>query len=596
MELMSTMVARADCRSRGSTAWVTRSVPRTLVAYIRSHSRGSPSSTRVTPNAPPALLTTTSQRRSDATPSVTDSGSVTSMTRARADPPLCSMLDTTSSSFSRRRPATTTSKPSRESRLAMAAPMPVPPPVMRAVGRDWSLLWWSLVTPPRIGVAAGQRVSRRAAASRSPAVVTLSARTSPWTTRTRSPRRSTRPASSVAARETACARSSTSRRKPWGVWTARSAERSGVPTTRPPSSTCLIVSTTAVPGTTATAPPTTAATTRSKTSTGVRHRAASCTRTMSTSSGRARRPAATESPRSTPPTTTVTRLVEPTSRHTPSASERACSRCEGGTTSTTSATAAHDRTPRRACPSRGTPARGTNALGTPAPRREPAPAATTMTPTRPAPVSLFRTLLESGSEDLVEDGLCLLLVGLLRERQLGDEDLTGLGEHALLAGRQATVLVPTPQVTNDLGDLDDVARRELLEVRLVATRPVGRLLRVRGAQDLEHPVQALLAHDVADTHEVAVLGGDLDRQVTLSDLELQVELVLSLDRSCVDLFDECSPVVGVHDRLADLENHLLFSPFATSRLSRSCAHRDLRIWHHRRSEPQWEAGAPRLTS
>ena len=37
---------------------------------------------------------------------------------------------------------------------------------------------------------------------------------------------------------------------------------------------------------------------------------------------------------------------------------------------------------------------------------------------------------------------------------------------------------------------------------------------MRRAQDLEHPVQALLADDVADTHEVAVLGGDLDRQVT----------------------------------------------------------------------------------
>src|SRR4051812_28723708 len=155
MELMSTIVARADCRSRGSAAWVTRSVPRTLVAYIRSHSCGSPSSTRVTPSAPPALLTTTSQRPSDATPVVTDSGSVTSMTRARADPPPSSMLATTSSSFSRRRPATTTWKPSCDSRLATAAPMPVPPPVMRAVGRDWSLLRWSLVTPPRIGVAAG---------------------------------------------------------------------------------------------------------------------------------------------------------------------------------------------------------------------------------------------------------------------------------------------------------------------------------------------------------------------------------------------------------------------------------------------------------
>jgi len=40
----------------------------------------------------------------------------------------------------------------------------------------------------------------------------------------------------------------------------------------------------------------------------------------------------------------------------------------------------------------------------------------------------------SGGENLVEDGLGLVLVGLLGERKLGDKDLTGLGEHALLAG------------------------------------------------------------------------------------------------------------------------------------------------------------------
>src|SRR6478672_3924416 len=158
MELMSTTVARADRRSSGSTAWVTRRVPRTFVAYIRSHSSGSPSSTRVTPSAPPALLTTTSHRPSEPVPVVTDSGSVTSMTSARAVPPDCSMPATTSSSLSLRRPATTTSKPSRDRRLAMAAPMPVPPPVMRARGRVWSAL--GSVTLPRIGNSPGRCIRR----------------------------------------------------------------------------------------------------------------------------------------------------------------------------------------------------------------------------------------------------------------------------------------------------------------------------------------------------------------------------------------------------------------------------------------------------
>ena len=73
-------------------------------------------------------------------------------------------------------------------------------------------------------------------------------------------------------------------------------------------------------------------------------------------------------------------------------------------------------------------------------------------------------LRRSGGENLVEDGLSLVLVGLLCERELGDEDLTGLGQHALLASGEATVLVTTPQVAHDLGDLDDIAGRELLEV------------------------------------------------------------------------------------------------------------------------------------
>ena len=40
----------------------------------------------------------------------------------------------------------------------------------------------------------------------------------------------------------------------------------------------------------------------------------------------------------------------------------------------------------------------------------------------------------SGCEDLVEQRLGLVLVGLLGKRELADEDLPGLGEHPLLAG------------------------------------------------------------------------------------------------------------------------------------------------------------------
>src|SRR4051794_27600063 len=107
---------------------------------------------------------------------------------------------------------------------------------------------------------------------------------------------------------------------------------------------------------------------------------------------------------------------------------------------------------------------------------------------------------ESGGENLVEDGLGLVLVGVLGKSKLRHKDLASLGEHSLLPGRQPTLTLTAPQVAYDLRDLDHVAARQLLEVGLVAAGPVGRLLGVRRAQHLEDPVQALLADDVTDAY------------------------------------------------------------------------------------------------
>ena len=70
-------------------------------------------------------------------------------------------------------------------------------------------------------------------------------------------------------------------------------------------------------------------------------------------------------------------------------------------------------------------------------------------------------------------------------------------------------------------------------------------------------VQALLADHVAHADEVAVLGGDLDGQVTLGHLQLQVDLVDTLDGPGVDLLDERRPVMRVDDRFSDLERHVV---------------------------------------
>ena len=91
---------------------------------------------------------------------------------------------------------------------------------------------------------------------------------------------------------------------------------------------------------------------------------------------------------------------------------------------------------------------------------------------------------------------------------------------------------------------------------------------MRGAQHLEHLVQTLLADDVAHADEVGVVGGDPDGQVALGDLEDEVELVLALDGAGLDGLDECGPVVGIDDRLADLERHMCQTPFATPRITR----------------------------
>ena len=116
------------------------------------------------------------------------------------------------------------------------------------------------------------------------------------------------------------------------------------------------------------------------------------------------------------------------------------------------------------------------------------------------------------------------------KRELTDQDLPRLGQHALLACGQATLLVATPQVANDLGDLVHVAGGQLLEVRLVPARPVGRLLGVRGAQHLEDLVETFLAHHVAHADVLGVVCGNSNGEIALGDLQDEV-------------FSRCSPLM-----------------------------------------------------
>src|ERR1700728_3180352 len=103
-------------------------------------------------------------------------------------------------------------------------------------------------------------------------------------------------------------------------------------------------------------------------------------------------------------------------------------------------------------------------------------------------------------QDLVEQCLGLVLVGLLGERELADQDLPCLREHALLARGQAAFLVPAPQVPDDLGDLVHVAGGKLLQVGLVPPGPVRRLLGVRGTEQLEDALEPFGAYDITNTY------------------------------------------------------------------------------------------------
>ena len=142
--------------------------------------------------------------------------------------------------------------------------------------------------------------------------------------------------------------------------------------------------------------------------------------------------------------------------------------------------------------------------------------------------------------------------------ELRDEDLASLRQHPLLAGRQAAVALAAPQVADDLGHLHDVAGVQLLEVGLVATRPVGRLLDVRSTKDVEDPLETRLVDDVTNPDQIEVAGRDANDQVLLSDdPQDEVFAVLPLDGPRLDLLDDSSPMIWVNNRFANGKSHVL---------------------------------------
>ena len=171
-----------------------------------------------------------------------------------------------------------------------------------------------------------------------------------------------------------------------------------------------------------------------------------------------------------------------------------------------------------------------------------------------------RTASVSGREDLVEQGLGLVLVGVLREGELAHQNLARLGEHPLLTGGESALALTPPQVTHYLGDLDHVAGSELLQICLVATGPVRGLFGIRCTQHLEDPVQPVLTDHVAYADELRIVRWHTNSQVALGDLQHQVGLVHAFDLASFDGLDQRGPVMGIDHGVANLERHVTGTP------------------------------------
>src|SRR5947209_12101463 len=143
-----------------------------------------------------------------------------------------------------------------------------------------------------------------------------------------------------------------------------------------------------------------------------------------------------------------------------------------GTATTTWSTTPESSSPATAHSRRVRPSSSQNAFGMPAANRSPDPAAGTTATTLPGTPVFSATRASgpsgSGGQNLVEDGLRLGVVGALGQRQLTDQNLACLGQHALLAGGQAALLVTAPQIAHHFGHLVHVAGGELFQLGLVA--------------------------------------------------------------------------------------------------------------------------------
>jgi hypothetical protein len=148
--------------------------------------------------------------------------------------------------------------------------------------------------------------------------------------------------------------------------------------------------------------------------------------------------------------------------------------------------------------------------------------------------------------------LGVFLVHVLGEGELGHKDLAGLGQHALFSCGQTLFLISLVEAAHDVCDLIDVTRLQLLDVRLEATRPVGRVGRwfvlPEDLEDLGH----LLGRR---NRPKADFVGGVDRhhqgQFTVGELQNEVVAHFAHELALLALLDDGCAVMRIDDLVAD---------------------------------------------
>jgi len=177
-------------------------------------------------------------------------------------------------------------------------------------------------------------------------------------------------------------------------------------------------------------------------------------------------------------------------------------------------------------------------------------------------------LAKSGSENLVEQDLSLVLLDALSESELGDQDLPSLGKHALLTGGKPTLTFAAPEVANNLGHLQHIAGVKLLEIGLIPTRPIGRLLGMRRTKNAEDSFQTVSVNNIPDPYKVQVACRYANDKIGLTNnSQYQIELVLTLDLAGFDVLDDGGSVIGVDHRFSDCKGHIVLNPFRATKFS-----------------------------